>query len=67
MTEVGENTPAVVFDCGHHGDLIVWRVCPYCGRYIKIGKVFTNELGEVEADEWVCSKHGEINPSWEWL
>ena len=66
MTEVGENTPFVSYET-YHGDIVVWRVCPNCGRFIKCGSVYSNKMGEFKFEHWECAKHGEIKPSWDWL
>lgn len=50
------------YDCGNDGDICVYRRCPKCGRYLKIGEVFTNLNGDAKVENWVCKKHGIVEP-----
>lgn len=50
------------FTGGEEGDIWVYARCPKCGRFIKGGEVFTNGFGDVILKEWVCKKHGDVEP-----
>ena len=46
-------------------DIIVFRRCPHCGRFMKCGEVWGNQEGEVTAlSGWRCSRCGEVTPDW---
>ena len=62
----GPNEPRVIFNCGRHGDLLVYRRC-ICGRFIGTGRILTNTDGEVRAEGWRCTRCGYVKPRWDWL
>lgn len=41
--------------------------CPKCGRWIKTGNVFSNILGDVRFENWLCAQCGMVIPFWEML
>lgn len=48
------------------GDILVFRRCPICGRFIQEGEaVLENGLGAVTFLGWICTRCGEINPDWD--
>jgi uncharacterized OB-fold protein len=61
-----ENEPGFIYSFEEFGELIVYTRCPECGRYIKKGECFANMLGEIRLTGWMCKKHGEVQPGWEW-
>jgi hypothetical protein len=52
------------YDCGDDGDIVVYRRCPECGRYLKKGEVLTNMAGDAKVKGWICKKDGEVEPFW---
>jgi hypothetical protein len=56
---------SVCFNDPEGGEIIVYRHCPDCGKFIKTGKLFTNILGNVKLEGWICKKDGEVNPFYE--
>lgn len=68
MTELTENTQVVVFFDPQGGEIFVFRYCPECGRFLKTGKLFTDlEGGNVHLKDWICKRHGEVQPDWDRL
>jgi len=46
----------------------VYCRCPECGRYVKRGSMFMNNmLGRVKFEGFVCKIHGEIEPYFEYI
>lgn len=49
-------------------DIIVFRRCPKCGRFIKEGEAVWeypySDVGRVEFDGWACAHCGLIEPLW---
>ena len=66
MLDVSEQEKLVIFE-GPEGDICVLPKCRHCGRYLKTGRLFTNIMGQVRFKEWICKKHGEVQPTrWWW-
>lgn len=59
-----EKTPFRYFPDNKEGDIWVFPKCPNCGRFIVTGEVYTNEMGNVKLENWVCRKCGEIQPEY---
>ena len=47
--------------------LTVYSRCPLCGRWIKTGEAWINGLEETKLTGWICAKHGEVQPVYEYL
>ena len=45
----------------------VLRRCPECGRFLNKGEVFVNGLEETKLEGWICKKHGEVQPFYEYI
>lgn len=68
ITESFWNTPKVFYSGTRGGsDVMVFRRCPECGRFISIGRVLANMDGQIRTEGWFCTKDGEVQPHWEWV
>lgn len=65
--ELTENTPVVAYDDLEGGEIYVIRLCPNCGRFLKVGELLINLLGGIKLTNWMCKKCGEIQPCWDRL
>ena len=67
LTESFWNTPKVFFGSWEDGtDIMVFRRCLKCGRFLTKGQVLSNALGHIKTTGWTCHTHGEVEPFWEW-
>jgi len=45
----------------------IWRQCPMCGRYLRLGSVSINKyINDYRFEGFICQRHGEIIPYWLW-
>lgn len=59
-----EGTPKNLYGDCEGVEIVVFRQCPNCGRFLTTGKVLQNKLCEVKLQGWFCSKCGEVEPEW---
>lgn len=66
-TEQAFNRIAVSYDMGGGLWIALYRICPVCEKFLRAGKLLVNHEGVAKTEGWICKKHGEVHPHFEYL